>query len=261
MGTISKALNLLNYFSVSRPEIGLSEFRKLCKQDKATIYRHLTELEANGFVEQDPVSKFYRMGPAVLRLANVRERTFPARKAVAPIVADMSTRIGELVHVSLLQGDVLSPLYYADVKIHGTRVYFDEAEVLPLHATSSGYTMLAFADESLAQRYLAKPLRRFTDRTLTDPASLQSAIDDTKRTGFGECDQGFEDEVYSMAVPVFGRNTRPIGTIAVALPTSRVTPKFLEDIKAALMEGCRLVSKALGGDVAPELERIWNEAS
>lgn len=257
MGTITKALNLLNYFSVSRPEIGLSEFRKLCKQDKATIYRHLTELQENGFVEQDPVSKSYRMGPAVLRLANVRERTFPARRAVAPIVTEMSSEIGELVHMSLLQGEMLSPLFYADVKIHGTRVYFDEAEMLPLHATSSGYTMLAFADGDLAEQYLAKPLKKFTTKTVVDPRTLRSIIEHTRQTGFGECDQGFEDEVYSLAVPVFDRNIRAIGTVAVALPISRVSDEMLDRIRRTLREGCQQVSNAIGGEVLPELERIW----
>jgi len=260
MGTITKSLNLLNYFSVTRPEIGLSEFRALCKQDKATIYRHLTELQANGFVEQDPVTKSYRMGPAVLRLANVRERTFPARRAVAPIVTEMSGRLGELVHVSLLQGDVLSPLFHADVKMHGTRVYFDEAEVLPLHATSSGYTILAFGDNGLADAYLRKPLTRYTAKTLTDPEALRAVVAETRRTGFGMCDQGFEDEVYSLAAPLFDRNVRTVGTIAVALPTSRVSPQSVTDIKAALKDGSRQASRALGGDVAPELERIWNDA-
>ena len=260
MGTITKALNLLNYFSVSRPEIGLSEFRKLCNLDKATIYRHLSGLQENGFVEQDPVSKSYRMGPAVLRLANVRERTFPARRAVAPIVMELSTEIGELVHMSLLQGNVLSPLFYADVKVHGTRVYFDEAEVLPLHATSSGYTMLAFADEDLANQYLAKPLEKYTMKTIVDPQELRSVIEQTRSTGFGECDQGFEDEVYSLAVPVYDRNIRAIGTVSVALPTSRVTEPMLDQIRETLREGCRRVSNAIGGEVATDLERIWADA-
>lgn len=261
MGTITKALNLLNYFSVSRPEIGLSDFRKLCKQDKATIYRHLTELQENGFVEQDPVSKSYRMGPAVLRLANVRERTFPAHRAIAPIVTEMSSEVGELVHMSLLQGDMLSPLFYADVKIHGTRVYFDEAEMLPLHATSSGYTMLAFAEGDLIEQYLDKPLKKFTSKTVVDPEALRSIVDHTRQTGFGECDQGFEDEVYSMAVPVFDRNSRAIGTVAVALPTSRVSDEILAHIKRTLRQGCRQVSSAIGGEISPKLERIWSDAA
>ena len=64
MGTISKSLELLNYFSVATPEIGLSEFRVLTGKDKATVYRYLCELEESGFVEQDRGHKKYRIGSA-----------------------------------------------------------------------------------------------------------------------------------------------------------------------------------------------------
>ncbi len=261
MGTITKALSLLNYFSVSRPEIGLSEFRKLCKQDKATIYRHLTELQENGFVEQDPVSKNYRMGPAVLRLANVRERSFPARRAVAPIVEELASEVGELVHVSLLQGDMLSPLFCADFTKHGTAVNFDEAEMLPLHATSSGYAVLAFADPAFVDRYLMEPLRRYTPLTITDPGKLRQVIATTQKNGYAECDQGFETEVYSLAAPIFDRNVRVIGTVAVALPISRLTAEFQSKTQEALKHGCRRLSAAIGGDVPAALERAWNHAA
>ena len=73
MGTITKALELLNLFSRTKPEIGLMEFARLSGRDKATVHRHLTELEENGFVEQHPQTRAYRLGPAILRLTAVRE--------------------------------------------------------------------------------------------------------------------------------------------------------------------------------------------
>ena len=92
MGTITKALDLLTHFSAARPEIGLSQFVRLSGRDKATVHRHLTELEANGYLEQNPVSRAYRLGPALLRLAAVREAASPTRDLLRPIVADLAGR-------------------------------------------------------------------------------------------------------------------------------------------------------------------------
>jgi len=50
MGTVSKALSLLNYFSRSQSHIGLSEMARLTGMNKTTVHRMLTELQDQGFV-------------------------------------------------------------------------------------------------------------------------------------------------------------------------------------------------------------------
>ena len=126
MGTITKALKLLTHFSSDRGEIGLASFVRLSGGDKATVRRHLVELEQNGFLEQHPETRSYRLGPALLRLASVREKHFPIRAGITPIVDKMAAELGELVHASLLQGGVMSPVYHFDPLRHGLRVIFDE---------------------------------------------------------------------------------------------------------------------------------------
>lgn len=249
MGTITKALNLLGYFSVTRPEIGLSEFRKLTGQDKATVYRHLCELESNGFLGQDLQTKLYHLGPAILRLANVREKTFPAREAVAPIVNAISDSLGELVHVSLIQGTKLSPLYHADTHIRGTRVYFDEGEMLPLHATASGLAMLAFSPDTLLETILSAPVEKYTEHTILDPNTLRNAVIETRERGYSMSDESFERDVCSMATPIYDKDQRAFGTLAVALPAGRATDEKRAQIAAALTQGAADVSKTFGGSI------------
>lgn len=261
MGTITKALTLLNHFSASRPEIGLTEFRKLSGQDKATVHRHLVELAANGFLEQNPGTKGYRLGPAILRLAAVRERLFPARTLVAPLVEQLAAELGELVHVSLREGDHLSPLYHHDALIHGTRVYFDEAELLPLHATASGLAMLAFGPDQLLADLLKAPLKAWTRHSITNPNELKASVDKVREDGIAYVDQGFEDHVSSFAAPVFGDRLEAIGTIAVAAPTVRMTEDLKSRIRRDLPRTAAEVTDKLGGLVPTDLKRIWHHAA
>jgi len=261
MGTITKALNLLNHFSANRPEIGLTEFRKLSGQDKATVHRHLVELTANGFLEQNPGTKGYRLGPAILRLAAVRERLFPARTLVAPLVEQLAADLGELVHVSLREGNHLSPLYHHDALIHGTRVYFDEAELLPLHATASGLAMLAFGPPDLLADLLKTPLKAWTRQSITNPNVLQDSVDKVREDGIAFVDQGFEDHVSSFAAPVFGDRLEAVGTIAVAAPTVRMTDDLKSRIRRDLIRTAAEVTDKLGGIVPSDLKRIWHHAA
>lgn len=261
MGTITKALNLLNHFCPGRAEIGLTEFRTLSGQDKATVHRHLIELAANGFLEQNPVTRGYRLGPAILRLAAVRERLFPARSIVAPIVERLASELGELVHVSLREGLHLSPLIHHDALIHGTRVYFDEAELLPLHATASGHVMLAFGPENLLPDVLEQDLKATTAHTITDAVQLKEIVADVRDHGIAFVDQGFETDVSSFAAPLFADQPEAIGTIAVAVPTIRMTDDMKQRIKDALPETAAEVTDKLGGVVPAHLKRIWADAA
>ncbi len=261
MGTITKALNLLNYFSSTTAEIGLAEFKSLSSQDKATVYRYLRELELNGFVEQNPLSKNYRLGPAVLRLAAIRESTFPARDAVSARVDALSRELGELVHATFFQQGGMSPFYHADVQMHGTRVHFDAAELLPFHATASGLAMLAFGSDSLRKAVLESTLVAYTGMTITQPAKLKTAITNIRQRGYASCDQGFEKEVYAIAAPIFAQSLEVVGTLAVAVPSSRINKSLKRKIIKALKSGCADVSTALGGAVPDSMHRLWCDAA
>ncbi len=257
MGTITKALELLNFFSRSRPALGLGDFVRLSHRDKATVHRHLVELAENGFLEQNPETRAYRLGPAILRLTAVREATMPMRSLVAPVVADLANEVGELVHFSLLQGEQLSPVLHTDPGRHGTQVHFDEAEVLPLHATSSGLAVLAFAPPDLRKTVLAGPLAPFASQTITDAAALEQALDAVRASGFGVNDQGFDDEVASVAAPVFGPDGNVIGALGIAVPFARMTEAKRTEISNLLPGGVARITTATGGTIPTALAETW----
>jgi len=263
MGTISKALDLLNLFAPDRAEIGLSDFVRLSGRDKATVHRHLTELADNGFLEQDPDSRAYRLGPAVLRLSALREALFPMRKLLQPIVVDLSEALGELAHASLLQNDEMSPLVHADPKRHGVQVHFDIAEMLPFHATSSGIAALAFCSKDMRNRALARPLRKHTARTVADADALRTLLADTQKYGLCTLTDAFEDGVSSVGAPIFAEGRRVVGALAVAVPSTRATPEKMREIAGHVLQSARHASVALGGafpKTIAELPPSWGEA-
>lgn len=249
MGTISNALGLLELFSPDRAEIGLSDAVRLSRRDKATVHRYLTELAENGFLEQNPDSRAYRLGPALLRLSALRETLFPMRKLLQPIVVELSETVGELAHASLLQNEEMSPLVHADPKLHGVQVHFDIAEMLPLHATSSGIAALAFRPDAAIRQHIARPLRKHTARTVANPDQLLELIEGVRSYGLCTQSDAFEDGVSSVGAPVFGGGGRIVGALAVALPTTRATPQKTRAIADALRRSALQATVALGGSL------------
>lgn len=248
MGTITKALDLLSLFTADRAEIGLGAFVRLTGRDKATIHRHLTELHENGFLEQNPTTRAYRLGPAILRLASLREQLFPVRRLLHPLVKELSQTMGELAHASLLQGDALSPVAHADPHTHGVQVHFDPAEMLPLHATSSGLAVLAFLPEDDQTRILARPLATHTSRTVTDPDAIRAQLGRIRASGLARVESGFDEDVSSLGTPLFGDAGRLIGALAIAVPVVRASEDRLGQMAPALHAMADRASRSLGGN-------------
>ncbi len=96
----------------------------------------MAEMEKRGLVEQVCHSREYRLGPAILRLACMREAAVPRRDAAMPVLQAVARATGETAHLSHLVGGTLHTLAFAYSPQHGVRVMMDDADVLPFHATA-----------------------------------------------------------------------------------------------------------------------------
>ncbi|WP_127112813.1 IclR family transcriptional regulator [Shimia sediminis] len=255
MGTVTKALSLLSYFSRSAPEIGLSEMTRLSGLNKATVYRLMTELAEQGFVEQVGTGRQYRLGPIYLRLAALREAAVPTREVAQKVLKDLSEATGETAHMSVLQGQVLSTLAYVYSVQHGTRVTMEDAQQINFHSTSSGQVVLAFNGADLADRVLSEPLEKRTPQTETNPDVIRQQVAQARQLGLAEVVSGFEEDVHSHACPVFDARQSCYGAVAVAAPVARMTPELRGIIQREVAVASLRMTRLLGGFVPDEFKQ------
>lgn len=257
VGTVSKALELLDCFSKARPLLGLTEFARLAGLNKATCFRLLAELQDYGLVEQVGPGREYRLGPAVLRLANLREAIVPRKNAALPVLRALAQATEETAHLSVIEGEKLGMLAFAYASAHATRVTMEDAEVLPFHATSSGLAALAFSETGLQDRILSQVLRRYTPRTETSADDLRARLKKVRADGIAESKSTFEAEVHSFAAPLFDGSGRCIGALAVAAPASRMTASLRDLILTELTRGAAEIIALWGGTLPADLATLW----
>lgn len=255
MSSASKTLELVRYFSPEQPEIGLSQMARLARRDKATTHRHLQVLEDFGMVEQNPVSKQYRLGPAVLQLAQTREETVPRKAAVERPLTRLAATTGETAHVSVLSGTTLYNLSACKSREHGTRAIVD-LDRFPLHATASGLCALAFGPAELLAVAGAQ-MRRFTDATLRTPEALEEAVAHVRSTGFARSSGGLEAEVCGLAAPLYDTTGTFAGAVSVASVATRFTPALEALIRRHLISASREITRNWGGTVPAAVEALW----
>lgn len=248
MGTVDKALALLRHFSVQSPELGLSELARRAAYDKTTTLRCLTALERNGFVEQDPESRKYRLGLAPINLAQIREQSAPVRAVFQRALDDLARALGETAHGTLLMGAQLLPVGISTPD-RALFVHFDPSETLPWHATASGIAVAAFQPVAVQQSFLAAAdgFEAYTRSTPIDRAAVAAWIAACRRDGVARAEATFEDDVIGTAAPVFGPAGLSIGAVAVAAVALRFTPDHDQRITAAVKAAARTITRDLGG--------------
>jgi DNA-binding IclR family transcriptional regulator len=261
MGTVSKALELLDFFSIARPLIGLSDLARLADLNKATCFRLVSELCDFGLIEQVGTAREYRLGPSLLRLAALREAQVPTRDAAMPTLQALAAKTGETAHLSLLMAGTLRTLAYAYSPAHVTKVTMEDAETLPFHATSSGLAVLAFQPTAFCDAVLSRPISKLTGTTETNPAALREKIAQTRSIGFAESRGSYQAEVHSMAVPLFDALGKCNGALAVAALGARVTDAQRSIIRTALITAGRDITTLWGGALPPDIATLWHLAA
>jgi IclR family transcriptional regulator, acetate operon repressor len=245
--TVDKALELLNQFTQSRAQIGLSELARLAELDKATVHRMLTVLAKHGFVEQDEQTKLYRLGAGLLRLARSREASFPISTVIDAELQTLMQQTGETAHASLLAGGSLATVGI----VHGNktiRVTLEADQSLPFHATASGIACLAFLPNDKQNSILKRKLAGFTPNTPTSPQEVQMAISVVRAKGFAVSDQSYETDVYGIAAPLFSASGFACGAVAVATPAHRMSREVKVRTIAAVMDAAVLITRRMGAE-------------
>lgn len=261
MGTVSKALDLLGCFSHQRPSIGLTELARLSGTNKASCFRLMAELQSFGFVEQIGSAREYRLGPAVLRLAALREAHVPTRESAMPVLEGLARVTGETAHLSLLVGEHLTTMAFVYSAGHGTKVMMEDADILPFHATSSGLAVLAYMPDDQVAVILSRPLQRLTPDTETEAAVILARLQAVRADGLAETEGTYEADVKSVAAPLFDPAGCCIGSIGVAAPATRMTEALRQLVRAELMLAAPKITAIWGGRPPETLAARWRDAA
>jgi DNA-binding IclR family transcriptional regulator len=153
--------------------------------------------------------------------------------------------LGETVNVAILDGNravnVTQVLGAASVASHNW-----VGKQTPLHATSSGKVLLAFAPPGVREEVLAGPLERFTAATITDAAVLKLELDQVKAIGWGCTAEELEVGLNAVAAPVRGADGAVIGALSISGPAYRLAPDSFPDVAAQVTAAAEDVSSRMG---------------
>jgi DNA-binding IclR family transcriptional regulator len=196
---LERGVQVLQAFRPHGGTLSLATLVERTGLPKPTVHRIAEELWELGLLERQPVG--YRLGLGLFELGELVPAKADLREIALPFMQDLYEAIHETVHLGIRDGlDVV----YAE-KIHGHGGVDVPSRVggrLPLSSTAVGKALLAYADPSVLESLLSRPLRRLTAQSITDPAKLVEDLAEVRRTGFAHDNEEAASGVSCLAVPI-----------------------------------------------------------
>lgn len=242
--SVDRALRLLRMFRTA-PQVRLSEAREALGVGQSTAHRLLAMLVYHEFVDQDPVSRAYRAGPALVEIGLSVVRQMDVRSVARPVLESLAAATGETVHLGVLEDGQVRFVDVVESEL-ALRVTGRVGRVLPAHATSLGKAMLAqLTDEQVLGLYPKETLAPVTAKTMTRRSVLLDELNRVRRRGYAENTGESEDGVSSVGAAIVYSAGRQVAGLSVAAPASRMTKQKQRRYAELLIEACNKVTALL----------------
>lgn len=247
--SIERGFAVLLAFDAELPAPSLAELAAKTGLSRPAVRRILLTLQKLGYVVSS--GSRWSLTPRVLTIGQHYAATHGIVEVAQPHLMRLAERTGE--SASLAQLDGIDVVYVA--RVHVRRVLSLNVDVgtrLPVHATSMGRVLAAYAEATTVDRIVDAGLQQLTEWTITDPVALRDRLHDVRRDGFAIVDSELEDGFLSAAVPV--RDSTGDVVAALAYSTARGRHS-IEDVVKTVVPVLLEVAADIGSDLAALPER------
>jgi DNA-binding IclR family transcriptional regulator len=242
--SLDRALAVLEFLGESDIPLSLAEICRAMSLHKSTAHRALMVLERGMLLERTPDNRF-RLGLKLYALGNRAVEQMDLRTQVRPFFRRLSTRLGETVHLGILQK---TSVVYLDKAGPGTRVCSGSktGSSNPVYCTAMGKAMLAWLPPAAVDELIDQiNFVRLTSKTICSREELMLSLERIRRRGYSIDDEEVEAGVRCIGAPIFDDNHTPIAALSVSCASTRVQPHQVPIIADHLVRCCSEISASL----------------
>ena len=212
-----KAFELLAAFPGGGTMVGVSQLARTSALPKSTVFRLLTAMERNGFVER--CDGRYRLGR---RLYDIGAQVYEPRpgslhELLCPSMATLYERSRETVHLGvLLDGEValLGRLHGRRTTPHALRL----GTRFPAHSSAMGKAMLAHSVDA-AEALVARGLPTRTPKTIVSRTDFRAELRRVRERGIAVAEQESRIGLTCVATALLDDARRPVAALALSGPS------------------------------------------
>ncbi|NAT25190.1 IclR family transcriptional regulator [Pseudomonas syringae] len=212
-----------------------------------TTHRLLRSLMDEGMVEQDLLSKRYRLSIEFFALAARAGNTGNLRDVVRPSLLRLSASLGDSLFLLARSGFDAICLDRSEGPYPIRTFTGDIGGRVALGVGQGSLAILAFLPEDERETVIAYNLPRLKDFHLYDEVFLRSEVENVRRLGYAGRNTGALPGMAGLAVPILDRNGRAVAALSVATITDRLGPDRLMTV----VELLKREATAIGAKINP----------
>ncbi len=246
--SVSHALDILESFTKTEDELGVTELSKRLGLHKNNVFRLLATLEHRGYIEQNRATENYRLGAKTLQIGAIFIEQRECRRQARPILEKLSAAAGETAVVGVLRGNKV--IYMDSVEPDRiVRAVSRVGAMYPAYCTAVGKIQLARLSPVEIERLYPEPdLVAVTDRCVKTRKALLDQMAAIVQKGYALEQEEAEEDVGGLAVAVKDFSGNVIAAIGIIAPAGRLTNERLEKggLISTLQEAGQALSMKLG---------------
>jgi len=232
--SVERAFKLLYTIGHNEDQSNISQLARDVNLPRTTVVRLLDTLQAVGAVKTDQQTDDYLLGDKLIALLNSSPWVDQIAAITQPYLQDLALTTGETAYLGIPDGN--SVYYVTQIDSQYTIQMKDwSGQYTPLHPTAVGKLILAYSPTETRNHFLAAPLERYTDFTLTDPPQLQTDLATIQETGVSWSREEFEVGCINLGAPIFNQNQHLVAAVAIGMPKYRLENRQQEKRLAQLV--------------------------
>ena len=245
---VARALRLLNALAgVSGEGLSLTEAARAIDASKSTTLALLRTLMDFDYAYSFGRGPRYRVGPAVIHLADGHRDALPWLEVARPVARSLTERSGWTSRLaSHIDGH---PVFEDRVDAPGMIRFFTELGIRELpHVSAAGKAILACMPKDEILRIVgATGLPRRTRNTITDIEDLLRDLALTVERGYAVDDEEDDEGIFCIAAAFRSRDGAPLGAISITGLKSDMPAWRIHQVAPMVVDAANEISRAVGG--------------
>ena len=247
-GTLERSLKILEFLASFPEGAPLATIAAGVEIPNSACHRLLAELVRCGFVKQVRGFGEYELTTKLAAIGLCHLTNTGIVDIAQPIIDDIAQLSGELVRLSVVDGERLTFVAKAQGARAGLRYDPDMGMDVKLSCSAAGHAWLmtlpeAEALEMVARHGLGEP-KDFGPHAPTSMREVKKYLVNARARGFSMISEVFAPGMSSLGAPV-QRGSRPaVGVLTIAGPVVRLTEKRMLELGPALMDAAAKLALA-----------------
>jgi len=239
---VGKALTLLTRLGDYPDGAPAAELARQAGFPLSTAHRLMGALVRDGFASFDQDTKRYQLGLRIFQLARQVLQARGLTGQAKPVLEEVSSVTKEATLLAVRDGERQLYLYSFEGP-QQVRVVGEAGKHGPLHCTSQGKVLVAFAEPSVRE-YLVEnlPLDPAGPKAITSRSRFRKEIEEVRERGWAVADEEHEAGIRAIGVPVMGHDDVAAAALATAAPAFRMSVDELVGHLPTLNEAAKALS-------------------